>query len=160
MGLIVVAAMRVVDAPAERVYAFLADFQNEHPTIFPPNFSNYRVEQGGIGTGTVISYRFRAGNRQRDYRMNIEADEAAGRIVEHDQGSSLTTKWNLAPQDGGARTRVELESSWEGASGIGGFFERTFAPRVLRRMYDDELSRLARALAPAGDRTETVRSPP
>ena len=29
-----------------------------------------------------------------------------------------------------------------GAGGVGGVFERLFAPRVLRRLYDDELSRL------------------
>ncbi len=28
------------------------------------------------------------------------------------------------------------------AGGVGGFFERTFAPRVMRRMYADELARL------------------
>ncbi len=29
-----------------------------------------------------------------------------------------------------------------GAGGVGGVFERLFAPRVLHRIYDDELSRL------------------
>jgi hypothetical protein len=35
--------------------------------------------------------------------------------------------------------------------GVGGVFERLFAPRVLRRLYDDELERLdryARTLPP------------
>jgi len=37
---------------------------------------------------------------------------------------------------------VRIASRWEGAGGIGGFFERLFAPRVLRRLYADELARL------------------
>jgi len=32
----------------------------------------------------------------------------------------------------------------KGAGGIGGFFERLFAPRVMRRVYVDELARLDR----------------
>ena len=34
--------------------------------------------------------------------------------------------WNVQPA--GAGSSVTIESSWEGAGGIGGFFERTFAP--------------------------------
>jgi hypothetical protein len=37
---------------------------------------------------------------------------------------------------------VILESSWEGAGGLGGFFERMFAPRALRRIQADMLERL------------------
>jgi hypothetical protein len=39
---------------------------------------------------------------------------------------------------------VLISTTWDGASGIGGFFERAFAPRVMRRMYADELARLDR----------------
>jgi hypothetical protein len=41
---------------------------------------------------------------------------------------------------------VVLESSWEGAGGIGGFFERIFAPRALRRIQADVLERLRAAV--------------
>jgi hypothetical protein len=37
---------------------------------------------------------------------------------------------------------VRIHTSWDGASGIGGFFERTFAPKAMRRIYLDELDRL------------------
>jgi hypothetical protein len=39
---------------------------------------------------------------------------------------------------------VRIESRWQGAAGVGSFFERLFAPRVLRRIYADELERLDR----------------
>ncbi len=42
----------------------------------------------------------------------------------------------------GDACQVRISTTWRGAGGIGGFFERLFAPRVLRRIYDDELSRL------------------
>lgn len=37
---------------------------------------------------------------------------------------------------------VPISTAWDGAGGIGGLFERTFAPRVLRGIYADELKRL------------------
>ena len=38
--------------------------------------------------------------------------------------------------------QVRISTTWQGAGGVGGFFERLFAPRVLRRIYADELNRL------------------
>jgi hypothetical protein len=37
---------------------------------------------------------------------------------------------------------VQISTAWDGAGGIGGMFERMFAPRVLRAIYTDELKRL------------------
>ncbi|MEV0469192.1 hypothetical protein AB0I50_04105 [Streptomyces prunicolor] len=45
--------------------------------------------------------------------------------------------------DGEAVPRVVVTSTWNGATGIGGFFERTFAPKGLARIYDLVLDRLA-----------------
>ena len=42
---------------------------------------------------------------------------------------------------------MRVRSTWDGAGGIGGFFERTFAPRGLRRLYDGVLDRLDAELA-------------
>ncbi len=42
---------------------------------------------------------------------------------------------------------VTLESSWQGAGGIGGVFERTFAPLGLRRIYGEMLEKLAAELS-------------
>jgi hypothetical protein len=61
-------------------------------------------------------------------------------LSESDTGSSLVTTFTVTPN--GAGSHVRIETRWQGAKGIGGFFERTFAPRVLRRTYLDELGRL------------------
>jgi hypothetical protein len=37
---------------------------------------------------------------------------------------------------------VRISTTWDGASGIGGLFERMLAPRVMRAIYADELRRL------------------
>ena len=61
-------------------------------------------------------------------------------LVETDTGSSLVTTFRVTAQEG--KSQVSITTSWDGARGIGGFFERTFAPRALRRLYLDELDRL------------------
>ena len=42
---------------------------------------------------------------------------------------------------------MRVRTTWNGAGGIGGFFERTFAPKGLRRIYGEILDRLDRELA-------------
>ena len=63
-------------------------------------------------------------------------------LTESDQLSTLVTTWTVTPT--GDTCRVRIETRWRGARGIGGFFERLFAPRVLRKLYADELGRLDR----------------
>jgi Polyketide cyclase / dehydrase and lipid transport len=148
MAQVVAQTERLVAASPQRVRAFLVDYQNNRPRILPAEyFRDYRVEQGGDGAGTVISYRLRAGGRERAYRMRVEEPTEGGPILEErDTGSSLVTTWTLNPAGEGEQTMVSLTSRWEGASGIGGFFERMFAPRALRRLYGEVLERLSAEL--------------
>ena len=132
-------AERTIDAPAERVYGYLADM-HKHPHFLPPQFSDFQVEEGGVGAGTVTSFAVTAGGRTRNYLMHI-AEPVPGRtLVESDANSSLVTTFLVEPQ--GDKSLVRISTSWDGASGIGGFFERTFAPKAMRKIYLDELDRL------------------
>ena len=69
-----------------------------------------------------------------------------GTLVETDANSSMVTTWTVHPADAGATT-VRVRTTWNGAGGIGGFFERTFAPKGLARVYGEMLTRLDRELA-------------
>lgn len=137
-----VAAERPVGAPAEHTYRCIADFRTHHPRFLPPAFSGFHVEQGGVGAGTVHSFQLTAGGRTRGYRMRVEEPEPGRVLTESDTGSSLVTTWTVTPEGQGCRVRVETR--WRGAGGVGGVFERLFAPRVLRGIYADELERLDR----------------
>ena len=143
MATVTARATRAVEAPPERVLDFLRDYRVARPRILPDNYSAYRVEQGGQGQGTVIGYHFSAGGRERDYRLGVEED--GGGLFERDQLSSFVSHWTVAPD--GAGSQVTLESSWQGAGGIGGVFERTFAPLGLRKIYGEMLDKLAGALS-------------
>ncbi len=140
MGAMRVSADGTVDAPADTVYGYLADMREHHPHFLPAAFSNFEVEAGGVGAGTVTRFRMTAGRRTRDYRMTVAEPQPGRVLTESDTGSSLITTFTVTPE--GERSRVEISTSWQGAGGIGGFFERLFAPRVLRAVYADELRRL------------------
>ena len=133
-------AQRVIGAPASTVYACLADMRDHHPKVLPPAFADFTVESGGVGAGTVVRYRVTAGGRSRNYRMEVAEPEPGRILTESDTGSSLVTTFTVDPAPAGCQVRIDSE--WKGASGVGGFFERLFAPKALARIYADELSRL------------------
>jgi Polyketide cyclase / dehydrase and lipid transport len=143
MATVTAGATKSLPAPPERVMAFLRDYRESRPRILTDHFSRYEVVEGGDGAGSVISYHFAAGGRERDYRLRVE--ESGDALRERDELSSFMSTWMVAPSAAGST--VTLEGSWEGAGGIGGFFERTFAPMGLRRIYGEVLDRLAGALA-------------
>jgi hypothetical protein len=142
MGRVVARASTQVEAAPDRVLAFLRDYREGRQKILTDNYTAYRVEQGGKGQGTIYAYHFTAGGRERDYRLHVH--EHAGNLEEQDQMSSFVSTWSVVPSPTGSV--VTIESSWEGATGIGGFFEGVFAPRGLRRIYERMLERLAAAL--------------
>jgi uncharacterized protein YndB with AHSA1/START domain len=141
MGVIQVTAERTVDAPAEAVYGYIRDM-NVHPKFLPPAFSDFHVESGGVGTGSVTRFKVTAGGRTREYHMTVDEPEPGRVLRESDQNSSLITKFTVDPKVAGS-SLVQISTSWQGAGGIGGFFERTFAPRAMKALYEDELERLA-----------------
>ena len=146
MGQVVATAERVVQAPVDRVRSALADYEGVRPRVLPEQFSGYRVESGGQGAGTRVAWRFAAtSKRVRDQLVEV-AQPDADTLVETDTRSSMVTTWTLHPADAGLTT-VRVRTTWNGAGGVGGFFERTFAPKGLRRVYEDLLGRLDREVA-------------
>ena len=131
-----------IHAPAEKVSAALADYTNVRPQILPSQYSDYQVLSGGTGAGTVVHWKLAATEKRvRDCKLTVTAPEE-GVLVETDENSSMVTTYTVvASEDGHAS--VVVETVWNGAGGIGGFFERTFAPRALLKIYEDLLERLA-----------------
>jgi uncharacterized protein YndB with AHSA1/START domain len=140
MAKIHVSAERTISAPAATVYGYISDMRDHHPRFLPPAFSDFEVEQGGVGAGTITRFKVSAGGRSREYRMEVSEPEPGRVLAESDTNSSLVTTFTVTPSDGASR--VEIATTWDGAGGIGGFFERLFAPRAMRGIYTDELERL------------------
>jgi hypothetical protein len=140
MGTINVTAERVVGGPAGDVYRYIADMREHHSRFLPSAFSDFEVLSGGVGAGTTTRFKVTAAGRTREYRMEVGEPEPGRVLTESDANSSLVTTFTVTSE--GDASRVRISTTWEGAGGIGGLFERLFAPTVMRRMYADELARL------------------
>ncbi|HLJ80950.1 MAG TPA: SRPBCC family protein [Ktedonobacterales bacterium] len=149
MSQIHVEAERIVNARPEDAFRFLANYRDRRPTILTKDYSNYQVVKGGSGAGTVFTYTFHTARGDRPYEMRVE-EPAKNTLLERDTRSSLTTTWRVAPAGDSSQSRVSIVTEWAGASGIGGFFERTFAPASLKRTYMAILDRLNEVVASSG----------
>lgn len=145
MSRVVAQASLQIPAAPEKILDVLRDYRESREPILTSNYTAYRVEQGGKGEGTVFAYHFAAGGRERDYRLHVHESPAG--LQESDQMSTFVTTWRVDPTPTGSE--VTIESSWDGAGGIAGFFEGLFAPMGLRRIYGQVLSRLGDALSNA-----------
>lgn len=138
-------SIEVNAAPAEALAA-LADYAVVRPKILTGQYLDYQVLEGGQGDGTVTRWTLKATeSRSRDVRATITV--AGSTITETDANSSMVTTWRVAPSGGGSGSTVTTTTAWKGASGIGGFFERTFAPLGLKKIQAGVLENLARELA-------------
>lgn len=134
-----------VQAPVAEVRAALADYTTVRPTILTEHYRDYRVLEGGIGDGTVVAWILQAtSKRSRDVLADVSVT-ADGDVTERDRNSTLVTTYRVTAHSD-SLSHVRVETTWKGAGGIGGFFERTFAPKGLDRIHTAVLEKLAQRL--------------
>ncbi|MFC8179369.1 MULTISPECIES: SRPBCC family protein [Nocardiaceae] len=125
----------------EQVLAALVDYETVRPRILPEQYLDYTVVEGGQGNGTVAQWTLQAtSKRSRNVKATVAVDGST--IVERDANSSMVTTWTVAPS--GAGSEVTTTTEWKGAGGIGGFFEKTFAPLGLKKIQAQTLANLER----------------
>ncbi|MET7766734.1 SRPBCC family protein [Streptomyces sp. NPDC005336] len=146
MGQVEATTERIVTGKPEDVFDALADYRETRPRLLPRQFSEYEVREGGDGEGTVVHWKLQAtSKRVRDCLLEV-SEPTDGQLVETDRNSSMVTTWTVTPA-GEGKARVVVTTTWNGAGGVGGFFERTFAPKGLARIYDELLAKLAADVA-------------
>lgn len=139
MGQVSASSSVLVDAPPARVLAAIADYQGVRPKILSAHYTDYAVVEGGRGRGTVARWRLRA-TKSRSREVRAVVDVAGHTVIEKDANSSLLTNWTVAPAAAGST--VTMKTTWNGAGGVKGFFERAFAPLGLRGIQDEVLANL------------------
>src|SRR5688500_18232718 len=127
---IIASAERHIDAPARRVYHYIRDFREHHPRFLPPQFSDFRIETGGIGAGTVHSFSMTLGGRTTEYRVRVGEPEPGRVLIESDPSRRMLTTFTV-DSDGGGGSRVRIETRWH-TNGVQGLVERLVAPRTLQ----------------------------
>ena len=144
-----VSVERPIAAPADALYRLLADYEDGHPRILPPEyFSRFRIEHGGQGEGTVILFSLRLMGRQRSARALITEPEPGRVLRETMLGTEAATTFTLDPLGDGSRTRVRIETRWQ-VPRWRAAAERLLATPLLRRIYERELKNLSYEIARA-----------
>lgn len=144
MGQVTATTTFAINAAPEAVQAALADYATVRPAILPENYRDYRVDAGGTGAGTVVHWILQATEkRQRDVLADVTV--SGDTITETDRNSTMVISYRVTAA--GAGSQVVATTTWKGAGGIGGFFEKTFAPKGLDRIQTAMLTNLQKRLA-------------
>lgn len=136
-----ITASRLVGAPADRVYAILADYHVGHPAILPPQyFGRLTVEKGGTGAGTIVLVEVKAFGTIRTMRGYVTEPEPGRVLVESYPDTGDVTTFIVEPA--GASSRVTFATELGPKPGIMGWIERALAPVLMPIAYRAELARL------------------
>jgi carbon monoxide dehydrogenase subunit G len=139
MGQVSASSTVLINAEPDAVLAAVADYQTVRPKILSSHYSGYQVLEGGQGAGTVVTWKLQATeSRVRDVKASV--DVAGHAVIEKDANSTMVTNYTVAPAGPGAS--VTVKTTWQGAGGVKGFFERTFAPLGLRKIQAEVLENL------------------
>lgn len=143
MGQVSAASTILINAQPEAVLTAVADYRGVRPKILSEHYRDYRVLQGGQGQGTVASWKLQATkSRVRDVQASV--DVAGHAVIEKDANSTMVTNWTVAPA--GPGSSVTVTTTWTGAGGVKGFFEKTFAPLGLKKIQAEVLANLKKQL--------------
>ena len=145
MADITASASRFIPAEPGRVYEAIADYTNQHPRILPGEFSDFRVESGGHGTGTIISLKVTLIGGSRQVRMAITEPEPGRVLIETDSTTQTVTRFTVDPAEGGST--VKIDTRFPRSAGLRGVAESVVAPGALRKLYFKELALLAAQVA-------------
>ena len=147
MGQVSASSTILINADPAKVLAAVADYEGVRSRILSPHYSGYKVLQGGQGRGTVAEWKLQA-TKSRSRQVRADVDVAGHTVIEKDANSSLVTNWTVAPA--GPGSSVTVKTTWSGAGGVKGFFEKTFAPLGLRTIQDEVLANLKAEVERAG----------
>lgn len=132
---------RTLAAPADRVYAILADYRSGHPRILPKGIEELTVEEGGHGAGTVIRFGLRSFGILRWVRAAVDEPEPGRVLVERILDDPVVETAFTVERIGPDRSSVRIETTWT-PEGHRGLIERLLGPLMLRRAYAEELTKL------------------
>src|SRR5205823_15058874 len=108
--------------------------------FLPRAFKELQVERGGLGAGTAIRFTTVLGGQAREASAEVTEPEPGRVLLE--SGATVSTTFTVDP-DGAGRSRVRFDSVFH-AGGLEGLMLRLFAGRLLRPVYEEELTLLER----------------
>lgn len=143
-----ITASALIPAPAQQVYAILADYREGHPKILPkPYFVDLVVEEGGYGAGTVIRFHMRLLGRLQEFIADVSEPEPGRMLVESNRNNGTVTTFTVEPHQQGQAAQVTITTTIPVRDGFIGRVEGWLATRLLQPIYIKELAQLAAVAA-------------
>ena len=138
-------ASALIAAPAQDIYAIIADYHAGHLEIIPkPPFVAVEVLEGGVGAGTVIRVKLKLLGKVQTYKAVISEPEP-GRVLAETNENGYVTSFIVEPRENGRQGYVTISTQLSGRGGILGALEYWLLNRTLRPVYLKELDLLAAA---------------
>ena len=98
-----------IEAPPARVYSIIADYNQHHPRIVPPEyFKSLEVEEGGVGAGTSIRVTMRVMGTTITFRHIVSEPEPGRVLVESDADGNSVTSFTVDSVDSGSATMLTI----------------------------------------------------
>jgi hypothetical protein len=139
-----IATSSLIQAPAQWIYAIIADYRNGHPRILPkPYFVSLTVVQGGVGAGTVVTFQMKVLGSLRTFHSVITEPEPGHVLVETDSSAGTVTTFTVDPRENGQAAFVTITTDLQVRDGLFGKVQGWLTERLLRPIYVKELEQLA-----------------
>jgi hypothetical protein len=100
-----------------------------------------KVEQGGIGAGTIIRFQMRVLGKSQDFRGVVTEPEPGRVLTESYDGDASVTTFTVEPLAKN-QARVTITTDFKIRSGLLGSLERLFINWILPCIYRQELDLL------------------
>ena len=136
----------MIGAPATRVYALLADYQQGHPSVLPARyFKEIKVLKGGQGAGTEVAVKMEVYGAKVTYQLTVSEPEPGRVLREEDVQAGVITTFTVEPM-GATQARVTIATVTTTQPGLRGWIEKMTTPGIMRRIYREELAQIADVL--------------
>jgi hypothetical protein len=132
----------IINAPAEHVYAVLADYRTSHPAILPKAFKELIVELGGHGAGTVFLTHMEVMGVKRSYHMTVSEPQQGRVLKEADPQVGTVTHFTVEPINNGQQSHLTIATDARLTPGFAGIMERLMNPPIMRRIYKQEMANI------------------
>ena len=132
-----------IEAPPDRIYGIIRDYHHGHPSILPKQFSNMRVEAGGIGAGTRIHFDVTVFGQKQHFVALVTEPEPGRVLVETNlEPTQSVTTFVVDPEGDGNASSVTIRTELAQKNGLSGRIERYVTARVMQNIYAAELKKL------------------
>ena len=137
-------ASALIDAPAGKVYGIIADYRNGHQQILPrPYFVSMEIEQGGVGAGTVVSFKMKLMGSVQNFHSVITEPEPGCVLVETETNRGAVTTFRVDPREDGKKSFVTIGTETAVPDGFLGRVQGWMTKQLLQPIYVKELKQLA-----------------